>query len=280
MTANQQQSEAWNGAEAVHYDRQLEPIAGALFARVQLEPGSAVLDVGCGCGTTTLTAARVAGVALGVDLSEPFLDVAADRARAASVDNTEFVVADAQTYAFAEGSFDVAISQFGVMFFDDPVAAFTNLRRALVPGGQAAFTCWQGLEANEWVVVIGNAVAQHLALPDLGGQAGGPGMFSLKNPDEITALLHAAGFTHIEIGPISPTILLGGGGTLDESIEFLVGSGIARGLLGQLEPDARATAIESVRAALADRYESGVGVRLGTGVWLVSARNEPATSPA
>ena len=231
MNANRQQSEAWNGAEAVHwvdhadrYDRQLAPFADALLERVQLEPRHAVLDVGCGCGATTLTAARRAGAALGVDISEPLLEIATDRARAASVDNADFVMADAQTYAFTEGAFDVAISQFGLMFFDDPVSTFSNLRRALVPGGSAAFVCWQGLEANEWVSIVGHAVAQHATLPTLGGQARGPGMFALENPDENAALLDAAGFTKIEIDPISPTVLLGGGGTLDESVDFLLGS--------------------------------------------------------
>jgi SAM-dependent methyltransferase len=279
MPANQQQSEAWNGAESAHYvdhadryDRQLAPFSDALLERVQPEPHHAVLDVGCGCGATTLAAARRARTALGVDLSEPLLEVAAERARSASVDNAEFVVADAQTYPFAEGAFDLVISQFGVMFFDDPLSAFTNLRRALAAGGRAAFVCWQGLEANEWVSVVGRAVAQHVALPDLGGQAGGPGMFSLEDPDEIAALLGAAGFTQIEIEPSSPAILLGGGGTLDESIDFLLGTGIARGLLGRAEPDARAAAIETVRVSLAERYEPGAGVRVGTGAWLVSAR--------
>lgn len=280
MSANQQQSEAWNGGEAVHYvdhsdryDRQLEPFADALFERVQLEPHHSVLDVGCGCGVTTLTAARRARTALGVDISAPLLEVATDRARSASLDNAEFVVADAQTYAFDEGAFDLVISQFGLMFFDDPVSALANLRRALAPRGQLAFVCWQGLEANEWVMTVGRPVAQHTELPTLGGLAAGPGMFALKDPDETAALLDAAGFTQIDIEPVSPTILLGGGGTLDESIDFLLGMGIARGLLGRLDPDARAAAIESVRVSLAGRYERGVGVRLGAGGWLVSARN-------
>ena len=279
MNTNQQQSEAWNGPESVHfvdhadrYDRQLAPFADALFERVQLEPRHSVLDVGCGCGATTIAAARDARGALGVDISKPLLEVAADRARAGSVDNVEFVVADAQTYAFAEAAFDIIISQFGLMFFDNPMAAFANLRRALAPGGRVAFVCWQGLDANEWVSVVARAVAHYVALPDLGWQAGGPGMFALKDPSETTALLDAAGFTQTEIEPISPTIILGGGGTLDESIDFLLGTGIARGLLGRAEPDARAEAIEAVRGSLAERYVSGLGVRLGTGGWLVSAR--------
>ena len=98
-------------------------------------------------------------------------------------------------------------------------------------------------------------------------------MFSLADPDETDALLDAAGFTQIEIEPIAPTVLIGGGGTLDESTEFLLGTGIARGLLGNVEPDVRTAAIQAIRVSLAERYEPGAGVRLGTGAWLVSARN-------
>ncbi len=278
--ANQQQSEHWNGGESVHYvdhadryDRQLAPFADILLERVGLQEHESVLDIGCGCGVTTLAAARHARAALGADLSEPLLEIAAGRARAASADNAEFVVADAQTHPFVEGAFDAVISQFGVMFFDDPVAAFTNLRRALGPTGRAAFVCWQRLEANEWLTVVGDVVERSAALPEFGGQAGGPGMFGLRDPGETRALLDVAGFTGIEIEPISPMIILGGGGTLDESVDFLLGMGMVRGLLGLVPSDARETTIDAIRASLADRYEPGVGVRLGTGAWLVLARN-------
>ena len=278
MTANQSQAEAWNGAESVHYvdhadryDRQLAPFADALIDHAQLDAHHAVLDVGCGTGATSLMAARRAATVLGADISQPLLDVAAERARAASLDNAAFVVADAQTYPFLPATFDRIISQFGLMFFDDPVTAFRNLQRALTPGGRAVLVCWQGLEANDWVMTVGRAVAEHVALPDLGGQANGPGMFALKDPDETASLLDAAGFTQIDIAPIAPTITLGGGGTLEESADFLLGAGIARGLLGRVESTARDAAIDTVRASLAGRYEPGVGVRLGAAAWLVSA---------
>jgi len=278
LPANQQQAEAWNGTEAAHwvdhadrYDRQLAPFGDALLERVQMESHHVVLDVGCGCGATTLEAARRARAAVGVDLSEPLLSIATHRARSAALDNAEFVVADAQTHEFAEGAFDLAISQFGLMFFDQPVSAFANLRRALAPGGRAAFVCWQGLEANEWISVVGRAVAQHGTLPTLGGQARGPGMFALKDPDEIAVLLDGAGFTQIELEAIAPSILLGGGGTLEESLDFLLGMGIARGLLSQVDTTARDAAIADIRRALAEHYEPGVGVRMGSGAWLVSA---------
>jgi SAM-dependent methyltransferase len=104
------------------------------------------------------------------------------------------VVADAQTHAFGAGHFDVIISQFGLMFFDDPVAAFANLRGALAPDGRLAFASWQGLEANDWVMVVGRAVEQHNELPTLGGLSGGPGMFALKDRDEAAARLGTGGW--------------------------------------------------------------------------------------
>jgi ubiquinone/menaquinone biosynthesis C-methylase UbiE len=279
MRANQQQFEAWNGGESVHYvdhsdryDRQLAPFTEALLDRADLAPHHVVLDIGCGCGATTIAAAGLTRSAVGVDLSEPLVEIARRRARASAVDNVEFAIADAQTHAFGAGTFDLVMSQFGVMFFDDPVKAFVNLRRALAPGGRAVFVCWQGLEANEWLMVLGRAVARHAQLPQFGGQARGPGMFSLSDPAETTTMLHAAGFEQVECDPLAPTVLLGGGGTLDESIDFLLGMGMARGLVSSAGADAHDAVIDAVRRELAERYEPSVGLRLGTGAWLVSAR--------
>lgn len=281
VNPNQGQVEAWNGGESVHYvshadryDRQLAPFTEALMQHVRIGPSDNVLDVGCGCGVTTLRAAHGARAALGVDISHPLVGIATDRARAVSVDNASFVVADAQTQPFDEGEFDVIISQFGLMFFDDPEGAFANLRRSLAPGGRVAFISWQDLHANEWLMVVGRAAARYVELPDLGGRAGGPGMFALKTPDETTALLADAGFTEIVVEPVSTTILLAGGGTLDESVDFLLGMGMVRGLLGRLESDARDAAVDEIRATLAEHHEPGVGVRLGAAGWLVSAHNE------
>jgi ubiquinone/menaquinone biosynthesis C-methylase UbiE len=278
VTANQQQSEAWNGSESVHwvenadrYDRQFEPLTNALFAGLTLSPHQAVLDVGCGCGAVSRRAAREGCSVLGVDISEPLLAVAADRALAESLDGAKFLTADAQTYPFEEGAFDHVISQFGLMFFDQPVTAFANLLHSLTPSGRLTFTCWQGMEANEWVMVLAEAVTQHVTVPSFGGLAGGPGMFALKDPNEIAGLLREGGFTEIGIEPVSSTMLMGGGGTFDESMEFLLGVGIARGLLSQAGPDERVAAMGRIRELLAPRYQPGVGVRLDAAVWLVSA---------
>ena len=278
MAPNKRQLEAWNGGESVHYvdhadryDRQLAPFTEALLDQVRLTPHRSLLDVGCGCGALTLAAARIADSAVGVDISVPMTEVASERACIAQMDNVEFVVADAQTYAFAPGTFDLVVSQFGLMFFEDPVEAFSNLRRSLAPGGRLAFVSWQGLPANEWLTVIASEVADRVEIPEFGGISKGPGMFALKDQDETTALLEVAGFTDVTFESLSPTILIGGGGTVDQSMEFLLGMGMARGLVSLAGTDAHDKMLEAVRLSLTERYEPGVGVRFVAGAWMVTA---------
>ena len=278
MAPNKKQFEAWNGGESVHYvdhadryDRQLAPFTEALLEQVRLTPHRSVLDVGSGCGALTLAAARIADSAVGVDISVPLSEVASERARTSRIDNVEFVVADAQTYVFASGTFDLVVSQFGLMFFDEPVRAFSNVRRSLVPDGRLAFVSWQGLPANEWLTVIASEVANRVEIPEFGGLSRGPGMFALKDQDETTALLEAAGFTEVAFEPLAPTILIGGGGTVDQSMDFLLGMGMVRGLVGLAGTDAHDKVVEAVRLSLTERYEPGVGVRIGTGAWMVTA---------
>ena len=279
MSPNQQQHDAWNGPESTHYvdhadryDRQLEPITGALLQRAAIEAHQAVLDIGCGCGAATLAAAASCRRALGVDISEPLVSVAVSRAQLASLDRAEFLVADAQTHAFEEGAFDILISQFGLMFFEDPVGAFSNLWRALAPNGRIVFASWRGIADNEWLAPVRSAVQRYTTVPDLGGLANGGGMFQLRDRSETVGLMEAAGFEGIVVDQIDSPLLIGGGGSLDETADFLFGMGIVRGLLGPLDDGQRGSAIAEVRAELEHLHEEGVGVRLGSGVWLVSAQ--------
>ena len=278
MTPNRGQFEAWNGGESVHYvdhadryDRQLAPFTEALLEQVRRAPDRAVLDVGCGCGALTLAAAPIAQSVVGIDISAPLTTVASARAIAAQVDNVQFVVADAQTYAFAPSTFDLVVSQFGLMFFDDPVGAFSNLRRSLARRGRLAFVSWQGLDANEWLTVVASQVAARVEIPEFGGLSRGPGMFALKGRDETRMLLETAGFTEVAFEPLEPAILIAGGGTVDQSMDFLLGMGMVRGLVGLAGSDARDEVVDAVRASLTERYEPGIGVRLGAGAWMVTA---------
>jgi ubiquinone/menaquinone biosynthesis C-methylase UbiE len=182
-TANPYQSEEWNGDEGAHwvayadaYDRMSEPFNRHLLDVAALTPAADVLDVGCGCGAVTISAARSARAALGIDLSAPMLDVARGRARGAGLANVEFVQGDAQVYGFESERYEVAISRFGVMFFADPVAAFANLRCALRRNGRLAFIAWRALIQNEWLTVPAAAAFSVVPMPDLGA----PG--ALRNP--------------------------------------------------------------------------------------------------
>lgn len=275
-TPNTEQIAHWNGEEARHwvdaqdrYDRQLAPFADAVLHAAAITSTDRVLDLGCGCGHTTMLAAQRAATAVGVDISAPMLEQAHAEATAQHVENVRFEQADAQSQVFRASSFDVAISRFGVMFFDDPLAAFSNVAHALGHGGRLVFVCWQDLAHNEWLLVPGMAAAEHVALPDT-GSADGPGMFSLADPDDVRALLGEAGFDQVDVAAFETRMLLAGGGTLDETTEFLLGTGIARRMFVGAAPDARARAIDAVRAALAEHYE-GDGVRLGAATWLVTA---------
>jgi ubiquinone/menaquinone biosynthesis C-methylase UbiE len=282
LAPNEKQNEAWNGGESVHYvdhadryDRQLAPFTEVLLEQIRLARPRTVLDIGCGCGALTLAAGRITDLAVGVDISAPLTEVASERSRTAQIDNVEFVVADAQTHASAPGTFDLLISQFGLMFFDDPVRAFSNLRRSLVPGGRLAFICWQGLPANEWLTVIASEVANHVEVPEFGGLSNGPGMFALKDQDETKLLLESAGFTEVAFKSLAPTILIGGGGTVDQSMDFLLGMGMARGLVDMAGSDVHNEVIEAVRLSLTERYEPGLGVAVGAGAWMVTALQTP-----
>jgi SAM-dependent methyltransferase len=276
--ANQEQADHWNGEEASHwvthqaaYDRMLAPFTAMLLDAAALRPGDRVLDVGCGCGATTCAAARAAapGRVLGVDLSEPMLARGQASAAAAGLGNAAFERADAQVHPFGESSFDAVISRLGIMFFADPVAAFASLRRATRPGGRMAFVCWQDLTASQWLLLPGAALAQHVPLPDL-GEPGAPGMFAFADPCRIRAVLTEAGWQDIGIEPKRTPMLIGGGGSLDETVEFLRSGAIGRTMLGGASAQTSARAVRAVRDALA-RYHDGSGVRLEAAVWRVLA---------
>jgi SAM-dependent methyltransferase len=276
--ANDAQIEHWNRDEANHwvehqdrYDAMLAPFGSRLLAAAAITASDRLVDVGCGCGATTLAAAQLAaaGTATGVDVSAPMLDVARRRAIETAQANVAFVEGDAQTVALA-GEYDVIISRFGMMFFDDPLAAFTNLANTPAPGGRLTFVCWQELTRNEFVLVPGMAVAQHVALPDL-GPPGAPGMFSLSDPQRTRLLLTKAGFVDVMIEPIEERILLGGGGTLDDTVTFLRHGGMARAVLTDVDAATETRVLASVTEALSP-FLTEDGVRIGAAAWLVTAQ--------
>jgi SAM-dependent methyltransferase len=277
-TANAEQVAAWDGDEGLHwvrhqdrYDAMSGRFTEPVLAAAAIAETDRVLDIGCGCGQTTRLAARRAarGSAVGIDVSRPMLDRARKQAVDAALANVRFEHGDAQVHSFPPRSFDVAVSRFGVMFFDDPTAAFTNIAAALAPGGRLAFLAWQDIPHNEWIAVPAGAVLAHVPLPDdFGGAADAPGPFSLSDPDRIAEILSRAGFLDIATTAVEAPMRLGD--DADDAAAFLAGTGMARSLLESVDADTARRAIDAVTAALRS-YEAPDGLALGGAAWLVTA---------
>jgi SAM-dependent methyltransferase len=279
--ANVEQRTFWNEQAGplwvVHQerlDRQIGPHGDAALAKLAPAPGERVLDLGCGCGDSSLALARAVGPAgrvLGVDLSEPMLARARERAAAAGLAHLSFRAADVQTAPLEAGAFDAAFSRFGVMFFADPVAAFGNVRRALRPGGRLAFACWRPVAENPWVRVPMAAAAAVLPLPPPPPE-GTPGPFAFGDAGRVRRILEAAGLEAVETEP-ADLAMHPGGGDLDEAADMFLEVGpLAFALHEANAPEAlRGKVRAAVREAFASHVRDG-RVELGSAIWLVRAR--------
>jgi len=224
VAVNAEQAEAWNRSSGRHFVEQRERwvrMRGRLTARLlvgaQIQDGENVLDIGCGCGHTIILAARASrsGHALGADLSRIQVAEARRLAAAAGVTNARFEVADAQVHPFQAGIFDVVLSTFGVMFFDDPATAFGNLRKALRRGGRPAFLCWRTHDENPFFTFGFAEAAAVLGRREMPGQ---DAAFSLAGTGRVGALLSGAGFGGIEFAKADEPMLIGR--DVDDVLEY------------------------------------------------------------
>ncbi len=275
---NADQIAYWNGPSGQHWtDRQavqdvlLAPVTEILLDRAGAKPGERVLDVGCGCGDTTIALARAvapAGFALGIDISTPML--ARARERAPKGLPADFVLADATVYPFDPQGFDLLVSRFGVMFFAEPVVSFANLRRALKPAARVAFACWREPKENPWMMVPLQAVYKHVPrMPPVAPED--PGPFAFAAEERVRRILTEAGFSGVVMEPCALSLDVGIGRGLEAAVEGALEIGPASRALQGHPADIREAAKGSVREALAP-FAKGGSVLLPGSIWIVTAR--------
>jgi SAM-dependent methyltransferase len=246
----------------------LEPLSVHLYDRAAAQSGEAVLDVGCGGGRTSLALARSVGEqgrVVGVDVSGPILAVAQERG--AEVDNLEFKLANAETANLGAERFDLLFSRFGVMFFDDPLAAFTNLRRSLKPGGRLTFLTWRSMEENPWLSAPA-AVAFEILPPPEPPDPTAPGPFSLADEVRTTDLLEAAGFNAVSHVPVNHEMHWP---DVESTLNYLLNMGPAGAMLREADDVDLEQEVRTAVGDLLDTFLKGDGVRMQSAVWLVTA---------
>jgi SAM-dependent methyltransferase len=269
-----EQAKLWNGPsgrawveEQALLDRVLQPFQALLLEDVSRSGAHRVLDVGCGTGSTTLAFASLLGAnghCTGIDISEPMLALAKARAADAGLHVT-FIRANAQTYTFEPESVDMIVSRFGVMFFDDPVAAFANLRRAATRGAPLRCLAWRSAAENQFSTTAERAVAN--LLPDLPPRrTDGPGQFAFADRERAHAILHGSGWTGIDIQPIDVECTM----PEAELVRYVTRLGPVGVALQDVDDGTRARVVETLRAAF-DPFVHGAEVRFPAACWRLCA---------
>ena len=270
---NAEQARGWDGDEGAYwaehaprFDRAVASYHGAFMAACGIAGGERVLDIGCGTGQATRDAAGAArpGPVLGVDLSARMIELARRLAAGQGTGNVGFEQADAQIYPFPAGSFDVAISRTGTRFFGDPVAAFTNIGRALRPGGRLVMLTWQGPGPNEWVRELSGALAAGRDLPAPPPDA--PGPFSLADPGRTRTLLASAGFSDVRLDALHGPMWFGS--DPGDAHRFVLG--LMGWMLDGLDDTGRERALNALTATLT-AHAGTDGITFASGAWLIHA---------
>jgi SAM-dependent methyltransferase len=257
---------AWVEAQDV-LDRLFTPFEDLLVEAVRAASARAVLDIGCGTGSTTLATARALdghGGSLGIDISEPMITLARARAARERVP-AEFILADAQTHPFEPASVDMIISRFGVMFFADPVQAFSNMRRAAREAAQLRLIVWRSAAENPFMTAAESAAAP--LLPNLPPRRpDGPGQFAFGDRDRVRDILHESGWIGVDLQPLDVDCTL----AERDLYRYVTRLGPVGLILQDADENTRVRVAESIRGAF-DPYVQAEQVRFTAACWMVSA---------
>ena len=273
-TLNTDQYNYWDGdaglvwvRHQMRLDQLMRPLTQALLNAVGDTSNLAVLDLGCGCGDTSLALVERGARVVGVDLSSPMLARASERS--GDVYNPKFIQADGAAYKVAE-PVDLIFSRFGSMFFQSPVEAFTHLREQLKPGGRLLLGCWQSPADNPWMSVGGRAIAPFLPSLGAANDPRAPGPFAFSDPIYVTDILTTAGFHSIEFESVRETLLVAE--DVDSAVDFQCELGPAARAFKQLPRDVVQSALDAMKSALGP-FATNHGVEMSGSIWAIKAVN-------
>jgi len=281
---NAEQIKYWNGEAGQHWtdrndemDAMLRPLGATAIDRAAPLVGERVLDIGWHCGGTTLDILGIVGKSgrvLGVDISESMLELA--NRRVGNLPESlqrvpSFQLADASSFDFPRKEYDLLFSRFGVMFFADPEAAFSNMRKALKPGGRLTFLCWGPPAQNDWIMTPLLAAREHLPPPEPTDPKA-PGPFAFADRDYLNGILASAGFANIGFETTTPTMKMGRGQSLADTAEFFMEVGpVSRALIGQ-DDTVRSRVKDAIAEVISGRFNNGYA-QMGGNCWIVCADN-------
>ena len=269
---NIEQEELWNGSfgegfirSEDYLHRLIEPFSKTAIDRVNAQPGDYILDVGCGCGSTSIALAQSGAKIRGIDISEKMISRAIEKSK--GISDISFHATDAASETF-KVEYTHIFSQFGVMFFSDPYAAFSNIRSGLKEKGKITFLCWQGLSENEWISstneVLESFQPEGMTPPD----PKSPGGFAFADNEYVIDILRSTNFSNIEFQALNTKFDMGK--TTEELMSLHLDIGPLSVLLESLSKESGREAIEEVEKSLERRMEE-TGLHLSAAAWLVTA---------
>lgn len=276
---NIKQRQFWSGAggdvwvnKQREMDIMLNPLGDRVIERLDLKSDAKIIDIGCGCGATTLEIAKkiTQGEILGVDISEPMLDKAAETAREMSLSNISFEVKDVQVDVMPQNYFDVAFSRFGVMFFEDPFEAFKNIHSSLKEDGLLSFVCWQNASLNPWQSLSIQVIKEFLDLPAPAPKS--PGPFAFEDKTYLEEILRESGFKGLEILDNQEDIVMFSGKSIREACEdYLTINPVVTEMLKNSKPELTEEILEALVIKFSTFHQND-GLLFPSATWIVTAK--------
>ena len=280
--ANKDQKDFWSGKGGDVWvkrqqamDTMLNPLGEAALQKLELNKDTNVLDIGCGCGNTTLSIAekiKPSGRVTGLDISKPMLQRAIESARNRSLENTSFQCVDVQTEYLGVNTFNAAFSRFGVMFFEDPVAAFRNINESLLPRSPLSFICWQSPIQNPWQSLFVQEVKNFIDLPSPPPRS--PGPFAFMESDYVNSILENSNFENVEIVGYEAKVNMFSGRSLSDAVkDFTSINPVVTEMLKDSTEELKERILNSVIEVFSP-YFSEKGLIFPSATWIVTANKK------